>query len=217
MKLHGTSPEAAGYRAAAANAGLLAARAGAWWMTGNEGFIVDAGHDVCDVVSLAAKGKALETESLNPAKHRHLRQRLRMGAAGLFLAGGLFGLYSGAHQLASGEHEDAGAFALATAGATALASLEIARRTHRGLDKHDSHDHPTARDLKLHVWGDGASSTVYALGLSAQAASSLPQAGSISLLASGGITTVLALKTINGINNKHQAHFPPHENKSEIQ
>ena len=201
MRLRGKSQEAAGYRAAAANAGLLAARAGAWWATGNDGFIVDAGHDMGDVISLAAKAKAIETESHDTPKRKKLRQRLRIGAAGLFLSGGLFGLYTGADQLANDKSEDAGALALATAVATAAATLEIARRTHAHIDDGDDHhaDHSASHDLKLHVWGDAASSAVYATSLGLQAITGASYAGSAGVAASGLITTGLALKTFQEI------------------
>lgn len=203
MKLRGPSPEAAGYRAAAANAAMAVARAGAWCATGNDGFIVDFGHDISDVASISAKARAIETHGTDSEKSRLLRQRLRFGAAGLFLAGGLFGIHAGVSELSSGHTEDAGLLALSTAVATAGVSIEIARRTHRSLDatahKHDGHNHASTHDLRLHVVGDGISSTVYALGLGAQATTDLPIYGSGAVLAAGVITTGFALKTLHGI------------------
>jgi divalent metal cation (Fe/Co/Zn/Cd) transporter len=194
MKLRGNSKEAATYRAAAVNAGLLAARTGAWWATGNDGFVVDAGHDLGDVISLGAKGKALEKGS-----EQQLKKRLRMGAAALFLSGGLFGMYAGAEQLANDGHEDASALALATAGLTAIASVAVAARTHKYL--HDDHDHSdsTRTDVKIHLWGDAASSAVYATSLGVQATTGLQNFGSGGVVASGAITTGLALWTFHTI------------------
>lgn len=213
MKLRGTSKEAATYRAAAANAGLLAARAGAWWMTGNDGFVVDAGHDLGDVISLGAKGKALEKGS-----DQQLKKRLRMGAAALFLSGGLFGIYAGAEQLLHDGSEDASALALTTASMTATASLVVAAKTDKHLHGDDgSHSHEDGQDsgshagndVSLHVWGDAVSSAVYAGALGIQSATGYQAAGSAGVTASGLITTGLALWTFHTI--KKDTVEPAHE------
>jgi len=203
MKLRGNSKEAATYRAAAVNAGLLAARTGAWWATGNDGFVVDAGHDLGDVISLGAKGKALEKGS-----EQQFKKRLRMGAAALFLSGGLFGMYAGAEQLANDGHEDASALALTTAGVAALASLAIAFKTDKHLhgdggshshkDGHSSVSH-AGKDVSLHVWGDAASSAVYAGALGLQSATGWQEVGSSGVVASGVITSGIALWTFRTI------------------
>lgn len=203
MKLRGPSPEATGYRAAATNAAMAVARVGAWCATGNDGFIVDVGHDASDVISIGAKARAIETHGTDSEKSRHRRRNLRLGAAGLFLSGGLFGIHAGTSELGGGHTEDAGLLALSTAAITAGVSIEIARRTHKSLDasahEHNGHHHASAHDLKLHVVGDGISSTVYAVGLGAQALTDLPTYGSGGVLASGVITTGFALKTLHGI------------------
>lgn len=195
MKLRGKNPEAAAYRAAAANAGLAVGRAVTGVATGNLGFFTDVGHDISDVVSLSAKARAMETGERTSS-------RLRMGAAGLFLAGGLFGVGSGVYSLANDRAEDASPVAVATALAAAGASVEIARRTHTHLAEHEgSSDEPVhhrhaKRDTLLHLGSDAVSSGVYAAGLGVQSLTGVEQFGGGSVLASGIISTGFAAYTL---------------------
>lgn len=201
MKLRGKSPEAYGYRAALANGGLAVTRALAGIATGNFGFFTDMGHDVGDVISLGAKAHAMEGDVSEKRKFA-----LRLGAAGLFLAGGLFGIGSSVYSVINDHAEDASPVAVGLAVATAAASIEIGRRTHRGLSHHEHshnhHDHnhsEAAHDTRLHVLSDAAGSTVYAVGLGAQAVTEQSVYGTAGLFAAGVIATSTAVQTLNSV------------------
>lgn len=207
--------------AALINAGMSVCQAAATVVTGNMGFIGEAAHNLGDAASFAAKDRAIHASNEEESRSRSLR----LGAAGIFAAGGVFGVSAGSYELMSSSTETASPTAIGIAVACAGLNTIIAKRAHRSvhdtemdetisLCEHHTHSHsekdPVARperyeallDTKIHALSDAGTGWIYVSGLLAQAKGYGDHWSESAVLVNGGIASLSASFTLRRIQRK---------------
>lgn len=175
-------------------------------LTGNVGFMAEAGHQAADSFSLRAKAEALRADC---SAKRSLR--LRRFAAGVLVAGGLFGIAGGAKHIVEDTTEDHGSLELAAAYAGAVINTVVARRAHGTHHHEDDHAHNhsagAALDSVVHMVTDMGTGVVYAGALTAERW--VPGATNIALIINGAVIGTAGSHTLARVS-RDSALVPPH-------
>ncbi|MCA9309053.1 hypothetical protein KC973_01635 [Candidatus Saccharibacteria bacterium] len=175
-----------------ANALLAAAQFLIGALSGNIGFLTEAGHQTADAGSLQAKASAMNKKT-RPVRAR----RLRKTAACVLLAGGGLGIWGGINHIQEGTAEDDSWVELGAAVAGAAVNTAIARKTHRAESEHDddhSHGAGAEIDMIVHAMTDMGTGWLYAAGLYGERY--VPGIANYTLIANGSLIGGAGIHTL---------------------
>ncbi len=163
-------------------------------LTGNLGFITEAGHQVADAASFQAKATAMRHDCA-PAKAKLMRKF----GAGVLIVGGFLGIAGGASHIKDGKTEGHDPTEVSAAIIGAATNIAIIRRAHGS--HHDDHEHSHSQGASLdavaHMAGDAITGVLYASSLLLE--SRIPGVSNAALLANGTIVGGIGFHTAHRI------------------
>lgn len=163
---------------------------------GNFGFVPDFIHNIADGRSFADKAKATDTDSQSPEEI----DKLRIRAAQILGATGIFGFVGALVSLKTGHKESTEDIALGAAFASAAVNTVVAKLTHNHSE--DSNKSEAFKDATLHAFTDFGTSWVYAASLVAERFLKVPDITNVANIAiafNGLATTTIAGYTLKKI------------------